>query len=570
MITALQDVKFFNAFKPIQNLSRTFEVPVCSFKFSGKDDQEIRDIKGMGLMEDVSSKNIYVGTPPVSYLARLQVFKPEDDRIRPGFVSSDGFFAWSFLMKGVQIFSTIAALTATDEPIAFAYTNASKRVDATETSTLPTVDGDMTLESVTNTSTLARIEAPNMYAFAPPAVGDKSSMPGSFIDIRNLPTKFPKGIFFPQFPGMNTSDPITAHHTFERIFRNLLGTNGDNTAAILSKIRSGCKQLAFSRTGVVLSHIYRGMDIASQVPRSGFTIILDNNVYKGFVVTGEFTISLYGKKVECDDVLEDLKTINKHESDAESVAVALNAARDAGGNSVYNFSKHTFLKSRSALVAFMSVDKGLFTSTETIDDVIKTLSGMNYGDSFPIPTAQNIAECTTAMAIGSLSGLAAYPAYLSDTVLRSNSRVMAALCMYGPKAPSFNRGGDKGIRFSIPGPQTSVDPNLEVSNGKRVLQYLPFKMVTLNVAMSEWTAAITKGYFTFDQPRKGKKEFTNLQTVIVTLSTDPQFSEVYSGLKSMVNSARALAQGGKRKHDGGGEDRDAKKRRGLGDAEMEL
>lgn len=540
---------FFNAFKPMNTLPVSFEVPTISLKFSGKTDQESMQIKGMGFMQDVAAKNIFVGTPAAHCLADIARFAPEEDRIRPGHIGFDAFVAWVYLMKGAHIFTTILAqrngLISTKNIL----TDGSKLVKVGEKSKIITLAGDQ--EEVENKDPFAVTQSIEDILFSASS-RSYQNFPGSFIQIKTFAGPIDKGIFYPFFTGMLLPDKVTAHHVFEDLFLHLLADTQEQALKLMSQIRGGIKQLAFSRSGIVLSHLYKGIDLARKVPGSKMTIVLDAAVYQGFIICGEYNASLYGKLYTPGDVMKQLKLINKFASDCEMIAAKLNTARDALGTSVYNFQKESFMRSRSALEAFYSVDKDLFASTNTIQEVIDLMIGLRYSDSFPIPSIESLRQVTAAMLSQSMAPLQNFPAFFDETMLKNLSPLYIALSAFGPKAPSINTSSkNKGAqKFVIPS-RDAEDVNIKKTDGKRFLQYLPYEMVPIHMAVAQYNSMFQTGVLHLAPPRKGKKEFTNLQYTIVQIGDDVNFGEVYMAYKEIVNNNRILSQtGAKRKRDG--------------------
>lgn len=527
----------------------SFEVPTISLKFSGKTDQESMQIKGMGFMQDVAAKNIYVGTPAVHHLAAIGKFAPEDDRIRPGHIGFDAYVAWVYLMKGAHIFTTILLQRKGRLTSKNILTDAGKMIKKTEKGKIITLGGEQ--EEIENKDPFEVTQSIEDILVSASS-RSYQNFPGSFIQIKTFTGPLEPGIFYPFFTGMLLPDKVTAHHIFEDLFLHLLHDKAEIALKLMSQIRSGIKQLAFSRSGIILSHIYKGIDLARKIPGCKMTIVLDGAVYQGFVITGDYSAFLYGKTYATGDVMKQLKLINKFTSDCELIAAKLNSARDSLGTAVYNFQKEVFMKSRSALEAFYTVDKNLFASTNTLQEVIDLLIGLRYSDTFPIPSIESIRQVTASMLSQSFAPLQNYPAHFDESMLKNLSPVYIALSAFGPKVPSVNVASTNksAMKFVIPS-RDAEDSNLKKTDGKRFLQYLPYQMVPIHLAASQYNNLFNTGVLHIAPPRKGKNEFTSLQSTIVQIADDKNFGEVYTAYKEIINNNRVLSQtGAKRKRDG--------------------
>lgn len=541
--------KFFNAFKPMQSVSHVFEVPVVSLRFTGKTEIEQMEIKGLGFMQDIAARNIFVGTPSVSSLPTIARMAPEDDRIRPGHVGFDAWVAYVYLMKGLHIFTSITAQRNGNMKTTNLMIEGSKVVMPQEKKPIRNLGG--LTEEYENKGVQAI--APDIHDIMYAAPNKKyQSFPGEFIQLKTFSGPLDEGIFFPYFTGMNLPDKVTAHHVFENLFFRLLSDTKDGALRMMAQIRTGIKQLAFHRSGIILAHAYKGIELSSKIPGSKMIIVLDGAVYHGFVICGKFEVALYGDTYTPVDVMKQLKKINKFSDDCELIAEKLNTATDALGTKVYNFSKEVFMRSRGAIEAFASVDKDLYASTNTIQEVIDLLVSLKYSDQFPVPSISTISDMTGSIMTGSYARLQAYPSYFDESLLKNVNPLYIALSMFGPKVPSCNVGAkNKGaVSFVIP-KRDSEDVNIVKKDGKRPLQYLAYEMTPIHLAHNQYTSLFTSGALHMNPPRKNKKEFCNLQNVIVQIGDDMSFLDVYNGMKEVVNNHRLAAQSGsKRKADG--------------------
>jgi hypothetical protein len=548
-----------NAFQGITQLTRLFEVPACTFRFSKLSPAEITELKAMGLQQDLTNANLFVGTPASHLLKRITELGPIEDRIRPGHLSYDGFYAWVFLMKGIQLYtSTKNAISANAFNILSAgHVSPATTGSATayDNSTVQYKNEHMTMEIANFCGDMLVLPAKERF----------SGFTGSFVDVGAMPSFADKrAIFFPFFIGMAVMDKMTCSEVFRSLFSgSLSAASKEADARILGKVRAGCRQLAFSRTGMVMSHVYKVFSLAEEVRGGKVHVVTKGSVYVGMIVEGDFSVSLYGRTTESGDITEDLGKINLMDSQAAEVAQLLNSAVDENGHAVYTFQTTDFLHSRRALSCWFSVDRSNFASSTNMDKAKHILEVMEFNDTFPVPSVSNISDAVNYIETGDRSILDKYPAYLDGGMLNASSRVWEALSIFGPKVPTCNTGDNKGTMINFPRAGAS-DANTVRVEGVRPLHYFPFWVVPLGVGANQWTSMFSKGILSVPKGRKGKKEFTDLHRVQLQIGAEPTFTTIYNSIKTVVNDYRRNAEGqGKRKRSGDDdEDRKGKKSRG--------
>lgn len=529
----------FNFFKRITVLARLFEVPPCTFRFISLTPSEVAQLKGMGLQQDLTNTNLFVGSPPAHHLAEINALRPVTDHVRPGHLNFEAFFAWIYLMKGIQIFTT-AKRVLISNGMNITY-KPEEAVAKGENGSLRGINGGAVKIVKAD---LDVIPCTGRIVLAPPDK-DYSSLQGCFSEVSDGP-KFGNGIFFPFFNGMNTADKTTSYSVFARIFAGCLSTEAENESVLMNRIRAGARQLSFSRSGMVLAHIYRCFDISNDVPSSTVTILTKGNTYVGCVVEGEFSVTMYGTQYTAGDVSEEVGRVDLLASQCQEVCSKINSYEDSDGDKPFNFKSSDFATSRMALHSFNSINQALFTDA-TIEEVIEILEKIEYNDEYPAITQDTILKAVRYMSTGQFSEIAGYPAYLGGGVLKNKDRIYEALSMFGPRVPTCNYGDKGSLFFNFPA-VGKQDMNTVKEKGVRPLHYFPFKEKPIGVAAVEWSNMISKGMIAIEKGRKGRKEFTNLHSTVTTIGTDPHFTEMYELLKGMANDARSAGeQSGKRK-----------------------
>jgi hypothetical protein len=308
-----------------------------------------------------------------------------------------------------------------------------------------------------------------------------------------------------------------------------------------------------------MSHIYRCISIAQEVCGAKFTVITKGATYVGCVIEGEFSIRMYGREYKAGGIDQELKKVNLLDSQAQELCDLLNAGVDINDAPVYHFVKTDFLKSRIALRSWNMVDPNVFHSSDTIDKARGILASMEFNDVFGVPTQAMLSAAVTFMSTGIYAGISEYPAFLGGGVLHSNSRTWDALSMFGPRVPTCNVGDKKGTLITFPG-AGKEDKNLVRVAGVRPLHYFPFWILPIGQAVPQWDKMINEGLVSFPRGRKGKKEFTDLHRVVLTVSSDPGFTDMYNMIKGMAEEARTAGiSGQKRKRGSQDEDKKGKK-----------
>lgn len=547
--------KAFNAFIMVPLVAILFEVPVVSLRFASLEDTERASLKALGFMEDIANKNIYVGTPSPSSLRQIAQIGPIGDRIRPGHISYEAYFAWSFLLKGYNIISEAAAACFTPT------TNYNLQIDTSKdpiktgekSKRLIQTDGTLDTMEYTNSNRLTVFPEPTVCYMLSPSKSLKDTCIGIYADVKSSPTFNMNSIFFPYFHGMITSDKTTPVHVFEHYMIPLLHTDPAKQLQFFRDVRRGIHQLAFHRTGIVFSHIYRGLMIVLSNPTLfKMTIITNGPIYCGFVLEShnEWKVHLNGTTVTSGDVSTDILAINRLEAQADSIVKLLNSLLGSDGRTpVYAFTRKDFSTSRSTLSAINTVNKG-YDQGGIYKKAIDIISEMKFGDQFGVPTFTMVQTAISFVLTGNRGLLLQYPAYLGSTVLQDQSRVHEAFSIFGAKIPTCTT-------YVVKDPVMIVIPNVGAqdlnlvpnADGIKPLRYLPFFMETYGVGVQIWNRLFDSGVIALPPARKGKKEWINTTSVKFQHGTDPGFSSLYEDIKAVVNGRRALGAAGKRKRD---------------------
>jgi hypothetical protein len=541
-----------------------FDMPVGSFRFEKLAEPQVEELKSIGLQHDLSSKNIFVGSPNFAQIPRINAIGTVGDRIRPGHVQFEGYLAYSFLIKGAHIFTSLKESMKSGQYFHGFSKNIDPSISPEQAVPLRRIDDEEETE-VTNTSPFFMRPSEDILCFN--GNGAVSEFEGCFIDASKDFKTSREGVFFPFFNGMLVPDKEIAFRVFSSIFYGTLATTEDLNISILNRVRVGVRQLAFSRAGLALSHLYFIFGLSLQIPGSYVRIVLKGNSYVGAVIDGTFSVRLFGNTVASGVYTKDITDVNLLLEQAKELVGILNGLENENGSRPYNFSVSDFETSRKTLRSWSMVDTSLFASSELKERSISIIEAMEFNDNFPVCNQKTFGHFLSFMSTGNEEITSEYPAYLQGKTLRHSGRTYEGLTMFGPKGPSISTGDKKSLTFDLPG-SGKKDTNLDLnSEGKRNLQYLAVWLVPIHVAAIQWNLVIGSGKLCLPHPRKGKKEFVSLNGVLFQLSAKDEFQEAYLQIKSLVNVSKKSVSG-KRKAKGDPVDKvGSKKKKGSDEAD---
>lgn len=562
---------FYNIFKPITQLSHTFDVPVTMIILNQPGEPTIEQAKGLGFTEFPGRKNCFVGTPSVENLAAVHRLPLINAQPSPGYISVDGLLGWSYAMKGIQIFSSISR--------AASFEGLPNILEDGDYDTL--ADGSVKmypLGSVISTEVSGFDKKAAKYLYHGSVkhilVGYDSSMSlkGHYTSVAQPNLSVKDGLYFPYFDGMVLPDKAVFNHVFPTIFYHCLGENAEVAAKLWSRIRSGYRSMAWTPAGRIISHAYYGIDLAKKTLGS-FTPVFEGQRYMGFVIQADqLTIKIHGRTYTARgimDLQEDIKVTTKHDAALAKIVTLINAPI-VDGKHVYSVKVDQINTSYKLKGIVINLDLGHFQSTPFVEEMLKLESELSFTEQYPVPTAKVLQQAISYMQTGDYSTIASYPQFLGNSLLFDKERIVIALGIFGPRVPSLNFGNVRNsLVFSMPVALDAADPNLVVAGGKRRLQYLPFSIVPIREGIVQWRKMFESGDIHIPHPRKNKAEFTNTQLVQSKISGEPMFSQVYQVLRQISSETRKARQLGKRSREDDTERGGASKRSKRADKDVD-
>lgn len=548
---------FYNAFKPIKNLTHTYDTPVGMFVFPDINDDARDELKAHGLSEFPSRRNAFIGTPNPTVLSYVFSLHPIQTRGDTGYVSSDSYLAFVYAIKGSQIFSTAsraAVMSASSNSLCSNVEAIDFLEKGSRTIGITKMGGSTEVEKMVEglkSDTVFICRDSPIAVFS--GILGHTTYSGYFASAAgalSIPNKHK--LFFGYFEGMVLPDKSTFSHVFSKLFFHSLADDVDKAQQMWRRIRAGYRSMAYTESGKIISHIYFGMNLAIEAQAS-FTPVVEGNRYSGFILEAQgLSVFMNSQKFQGYDeqgVIEALRSLNQHEEALRQIVKLLGVPEKSGhmGDSVYNYTVGDIDTSRKLRNVLYKLDTGLFGS-----DFQKELSiqveKLQFSEAFDPPKPKDIETFLQFVLTDNLSLLQNYPAYLRSGMCLKQSRVAMGLSIFGGRVPSISYGGDKeGPRiFNLL--HGDDDPNLKKDpKGKRAVPFLPFCSVGAAQGLTQWEIMFKSGSFRVPQPRKGKAEsFTNNTLVSLKVTDAQHFTDIYALMKTIAKEEQKAKAGGKR------------------------
>lgn len=253
----------------------------------------------------------------------------------------------------------------------------------------------------------------------------------------NLP-----GILFPYFKGMNRPDFTTLKENFVNHFFRLFGNTFSACKDNISEIKRGLNNLSNTETGMEMTHLTKGIELALKTQTRLFAIF--DQGYRGFVLLGgHFAIhdgTSWNEPVSAEELKDALTAMDTHKHAIQELSLMLSALKVKGQNAVVavtvdELSSATAIMEKMSLRDFTDYDKSdafdgalgrlLWQTPYTQlnpDTFMSFLDSSYHGDSYPSPeTPMFIPSCKSPV----------------------EDRLFRWLATFGPDAPSlWNSRGD--------------------------------------------------------------------------------------------------------------------------------
>jgi len=537
---------YHSIFRKVESII-SFEVPTGVFSFESLTNDQKSMLKSLGLIEDQSRSNVFSGSPAARDLNAIYSLGPIDSKFTPGAVSSDGYLAYVFAIKGLQIFSFLSR--------GFLQRRSNILLDTAAVELEDGKEYEVIREGILGETAKSKLSCGSWYALS---TGEQGSLIIPVDGTKSIPPAFfrPSSIgswdadnnyLFPYFNGLNTINRDLVGKVFGRLFIKGLSDDPITSAKLYQKLRHGFRKLASLRAGLALAHAYKGVELAIQ-GEFGISFLIESGVYSGFILTGPGAIIYYNQlmtKLDAAELIAEVKKMDRKDRVLGEIRGILESPM-VNGKTVYTFPIESINTSRKFLTAYNSIGQEYLGTALFTESLPKLVDEMIWGDQFPMASQKMILDFLRYVHTGEEEHIASYPAYLSHGYFEKKGRVAIGLGIFGPKAPTCSYGTKKDMTFSIPNDAGTDDPNLKVVDEKRHLQYLPFTVIPIGTATVQWNSLFSSGNLYIPPGRKGKKEFTNGKNMVLSIGGNPAFATAYGLIKEHSIVVRSGIRTGKR------------------------
>jgi hypothetical protein len=530
-------------------------------------------LASFSIRPDPARKGYYTGSPKIEHLS--EVFKMGinfNAPYMPGYTSFNGYLAYGFLLKGVQIFTQISHRAVVGSP-----TYITPHVQDKETCNIAYLG--------TLSGKHSAVEANGGQYTVHPSLGDCLVAPmdstrllaGRFITFDSLDLlDNTDGIVFPYFDLMVNPDKTTAIDTFLDLYLDGLSSNPLITPGLVMRIKSGARDLSITSAGRIISHLYKGIQTARRA-EAAMTVLVHANVYRGFILQGSFSsMSLFGEKVEAvgkDLLIQEIRKLRGHEVKLEQIAIYLRKPTTVNedGNLVprYSYTADDLNTSRKLVTILHTVDTGLFERSFW-DDIEAYTRELKFQEKFAQPTTANLRTAIRFIKTRDFNLLQPFPSYIGNKWVKEGDSYSLALAIFGPMPPSINYGKGSSVQSFFFATGEAPETNLiDDNDGNRPLRFIPLKNIPIKAAVDDWKSLVNNGRFMIPHPRKNQREFTNVKLVDSKI-TGAEMIVVYNELKELVEIARVSRPEKRRRDAEEGSKKRARKGAGMGADAMDF
>lgn len=515
----------------------TFDQPITELLFDDLSEESKEDLKKAGLAESPTRARVWVGLLSFNNLKAVMKMGAKETNPKPGNVSLDATIAYFYAINAARLFSDVSVVAfqpcdairfdpkILEDPDHISLLNAMEKVPTS-------FKGDEEKISVTVDAAGA-----NRLVFMPrqqiilPVFGEKK-IHNQWAKAGSDPI-WDKGTFFKYFLGLVVPDTDFVGTTFCRFFFKCLARDTESCQRIWGRIRKGLRQLAPTRAGMAISHLYCGIVYAA-TSQTCIVPFVTKGVYNGFALYGNFQMVIRGSLRKPDDK-ETLKLefskINAHANALSIIVRAINSVMDEDGASIFEIKKINIDTSQKFADIYSSLPLSFLADAEKkkFHEAIEELS---YEESYQGVNPRTIKLFLEYVHTGDESLLDGYPRYLGSGNYLDQGRVARGLSIFGPSAPSFNSGVDKGdqkIVFSSQSPDINL---LQDENGFRKLQSLAWKMRPIRISVGDNERLFNSSTMFIPPGRKGKKEAWNMQKLDGTIGGN-MMPELYNIMKKI-------------------------------------
>jgi len=317
------------------------------------------------------------------------------------------------------------------------------------------------------------------------------------------------GLLFPYFHGIISPDPAFLRQTVIAYFLRNLGSDDQSPRDAYKSFRAAISPYAHTPEGVIMTHIFKGVEIALDC-QAVLQLIIDGDNYLGFVVLGaKFHVFAFGAWVRPLDPVElaqELQAIQTHEDLLEMLAVSMKGLPMLKGKTFDGV--HEIRTSLGLATALGKVDWTKVVDDweaeddqdprDMIADIVKRLS---FPSKYKRYSPSDLSWAIRQMTVDLEQDL---PPETEVHIPLSNFHLLAqkpylVLLSFGPRCPSFRM--TTGTEYKIPKEKRSKDDPYSVvdeKTKKAALDKLIVGEKLPHVALQEWEALRARGAIKFE------------------------------------------------------------------------
>jgi hypothetical protein len=325
---------------------------------------------------------------------------------------------------------------------------------------------------------------------------------GSASDVPNQP-----GLLFPYFHGMLNCDTRGLRDLVGRIFFRNFGKTSDSDARRgFQEFRDNAGIIASSSMGPTLAHILKGFELALEAQAHAF-LIFDNSDYLGFALLGDHYWVHNGQQwvepLKADQLRDELRELQTHETTLGGIAVLLSEMRDIGGEKMV-VDAEEISTPRGLLDQLAEVDEN---QGDKVKELGKLIQGLKFKGAF-----KEIAPQSVVWALSMLTDQRTSPLDLNLYIPLSDwadcaSREFQVFAAFGPRA--FHLQNKRGQKFAVPRRVEDVDPLgvVEKNPPVRVYPKILVYPCPISEAVRKWRTFLEDGIICmdFDERARGSR-----------------------------------------------------------------
>lgn len=525
------------------------EAPTMTVQFEGVSEEFANELRGYGMERDLNVRGMWHGSPTHESTIQIGKCGPKPGIFTPGRVGLDGYLAYVMAWKGVVAFGAVSQtaemkstefirIVADDLPNHIFTAKAGGKIPGQLENGEVFGDRDMDPGLVED---VVRITPSSMAVPLAEALDINQVLVG----INHVPNN--RGHVFPYFHGLVTPDKDYVYMVFSRLFTRSLADNASSAQRVLTRLRSGIRSLATLRGGMILSHVYLGIQLAID-SQSCFKVILHHNVYKGFILESPHAHVINRGMVltplSMTDMTKEIEGLDTHGATLSKIT-RLIRAHTVGGVIAYDIQPRDISTPRQLNLILGSLNDMGSLDDEDREKLKEMIPNLSFGEKYLEPTAENMTLFLNYCLTGSNQVLEGKPFYYEAGLYLTSDKIERGLAMFGPRVPSLHLGGNR--TYTIP--THGEDKNLELAaDGKgRNIPYFPFKLRPLKAAAQDWINIFISGTVFIPGTVAGRRGFVDNKKLDGMIAGIDHMRPFYDALKANVIAVKAMGPGNKGK-----------------------